>query len=122
MIDPTLQESADEFVRVLAANPVVFTFQEAKASMEGDEKLSAMRDQHARMVEEFRTKQFDGTLVQQDISKLRTLYGGIATHAANVRFVAARDQALELLRGCNQAMSSLLGFDFAANAVPAASC
>ncbi len=122
MIDPTLQESADEFVRVLAANPVVSAFHEAKALMEGDEKLSAMRDQHARMVEEFRTKQSDGTLVQQDISKLRSLYNEIAAYPANARFAAARDQALELLRSCNEAISGLLGFDFAANAAPAASC
>jgi cell fate (sporulation/competence/biofilm development) regulator YlbF (YheA/YmcA/DUF963 family) len=122
MIDTTLQESADEFVRVLAASPVVSAFKEAKASMEGDEELSALLDQHARMVEEFRTKQFDGTYSQEDISKLRALYKRVTTHPANVRLVTARDEALELLGSCNQAMSSLLGFDFAANAAPAAAC
>jgi cell fate (sporulation/competence/biofilm development) regulator YlbF (YheA/YmcA/DUF963 family) len=122
MIDTALQESADEFVRVLAASPVVSAFRESKASMVGDEELSALRDQHARLAEEFRTKQFDGTLTQEDISKQRTLYKRVTTHPANIRFVAARDEALELLRSCNHAMSGLLGFDFAANAAPAASC
>jgi len=122
MIDITVQESADEFVRVLAESPVVSAFQDAKASLEGDEELSALRNQHARMSEQFRSKQFDGTLSQEEISKLRTLYTRVSTHPANVRFAAAREEVLELLGSCNETMSSLLGFDFAANAAPAAAC
>ena len=73
MIDITVQESADEFVRVLAESAVVSAFQDAKASLEGDKELSALRNQHARMSRQFRSKQFDGTLTQEEISELRTL-------------------------------------------------
>jgi cell fate (sporulation/competence/biofilm development) regulator YlbF (YheA/YmcA/DUF963 family) len=122
MIEVTIREAADEFVRVLAADPVVTAFKKAKGSMEGDETLAALRDQHAQMAEQFQRKQVDGTLAQEDIARLRTLYNQVTTHPANLRFVEARDDALELLRNCNEAMSNLLGFDFAANAAPAASC
>ena len=122
MIDVTLKEAADEFVRVLAASPVVTAFQEAKASMESDETLSGLRDQHAQLVEQFQRKQFDGTLAQADISTLRTLHNQVSTHPATIRFVESKDKALAMLSSCNQAMSELLGFDFAANAAPAASC
>jgi len=122
MIDITLKEAADEFVRVLAASPVVTAFQEAKAGMESDETLPALRDQYTRLVEQFQRKQFDGTLTQQDISKLRTLNNQVSTHPASIRFVESRDKALAMLSGCNQAMGTLLGFDFAANAAPAAAC
>ena len=33
---------------------------------------NALRDEHARLSEQFQSKQFDGTLTQEDISKLRT--------------------------------------------------
>ena len=122
MLDATLKEAADEFVRALEANPVVAAFQEAKASMEGDETLSALRDQQPRMVEQFRRKQFEDTLTQEDISKLRALADQITNHPENIRFVESRDKALRMLGSCNQSMSDLLGFDFAANAAPAASC
>jgi cell fate (sporulation/competence/biofilm development) regulator YlbF (YheA/YmcA/DUF963 family) len=122
MIDRELQESADQFVRALEENPIVSAFREAKTSMEQDKELSALRDQHARMSLQFRSKQFDESFTQEDISNLRTLFGQVSTHPLNVRFVDARDEILLLLGDCNKAMSSLLGFDFAANAAPAASC
>ena len=122
MLDATLKEAADEFVRALEANPVVAAFQEAKASMEGDDTLSALRDQQPRMVEQYRRKQFEDALTQEDISKLRALGEQITHHPANLRFMESRDKALTMLGSCNQAMSELLGFDFAANAAPAASC
>ena len=122
MIEITVQESADEFVRVLAASAAVRAFQEAKASVARDEEFFALSSQQARMAAQFRSKQFDGTLTQEDISKQRMLYKQVTTHPTNVRYVAARDEVLELLQSCNEAMSSLLGFDFASNAAPAAAC
>lgn len=122
MIDRAVQESADEFVRVLAASPVVSAFQEATASLEGDEELTALRNQHVKMTEQFRSKQFDGSLTQEDISNLRAMFERVSKHPLNVQFAAARNEALRLLGSCNEAMSSLLGFDFAANAAPAAAC
>ncbi len=123
MIEGTIREAADGFVQALAANAVVNALQKAKAGMEGDGTLAVLRDQYARMVEQFQRRQFEGNLAQEDIAELRKLQKQVTTHPINIRFAEARDEALELLSSCNEIISNLLGFNFAANAAPpAAAC
>ncbi len=118
MLDGKLKQMADEFVQSLMAAPDVAAFLDAKASMECDVEFSALYDRHSNMTKEFRTKQANGTYTQDDISKLRDLYKQVSEHPAKARFEAAKDGAVRFMRSCNQTMSGLLGFDFAANAAP----
>lgn len=122
MIDAMLQESADQFVRVLSANPAVSAYQEAKASLETDEEFLSLRNEHARMIDEFRRRQSDGTLAPEDIANQRKVFARVSKHPANLKFLEAQAEMLAVLRHCNDVVSELLGFDFAVNAAPASCC
>ena len=121
-METKLETAATQFVYTLSESPEVAGFQRAQARFEADDELTRLRSQYTQLVEQFQSRQLDGTLTQADIGRLRDLQQRINGHPTTVQFIEARNEVLEVLEQCNSAMSHLLGFDFAATAAPAAAC
>jgi cell fate (sporulation/competence/biofilm development) regulator YlbF (YheA/YmcA/DUF963 family) len=117
-----MTKAADAFIATLEANPEVAAFREAAAAMEADPELSKLRGRYDEAAGAYREKQANGSLDRTDIARLRSLQASIEAHPAWEKFLDTRAAAQELLKGCNRAMSAVLGFDFAATAAPAAAC
>jgi cell fate (sporulation/competence/biofilm development) regulator YlbF (YheA/YmcA/DUF963 family) len=121
-MNSAITKAADDFIEALLREPAVQTFCSAQSAMEKDTELTGLRNRYADLVQTFRQGQVDGTVTQEDISRLKTLQKAIEEHPVWIRSFEARADALALLQDCNRAISDLLGFDFGATAAPAAAC
>ncbi len=122
MIDMKLKIVAEEFVRHANSSAAVKEFRVAQQAYNDNPELTKLRGEYATLAREFRQKESSGTLKQGDINILRTLQRKLNEHPMTIPYARAQQTMVMMLQDCNNAMSEVLGFDFAATAAPAASC
>ena len=118
----TIATATSEFVAALFEDPAIISFRAAEQNMDQDSDFAQIRDRYNETARVFQQKQADGSLEQEDIAALRELQNRINSHPAALRFIEARDDVASLIQQCNQEISSVLGFDFAAAAGPRGGC
>lgn len=118
----TLTQCTNEFVAALLDDPSVIEFRSAADALDNDTDFAKLRNVYSETTEQFRQKQSDGTLDQQDIERVRALQNEVNSHPVAQRFIAARDEIAVLAQECNQEISSVLGFDFGSVAGPRGGC
>ena len=118
----TLDQAGKNFVAALIEDPAVIGFRAAKAALDRDPDFVRLTESYNTQVQSFQKQQTEGTLTQADVDGLRELQSRINSHPAAQRFIAAREEIAALVHDCNQEMSTVLGFDFAAVAGPRGGC
>ncbi len=121
MLDTTLQDAAETFVRTLQVSEEFERFRKAQKLFQGDPELREIRKQFNNRSTELQSKQTAGTLTQDEIDELRALQSNLNKQPATVHYIVARQQMVAALQECNRALSEELGFDFAA-AAPRSCC
>ncbi len=121
-MQPHLRQSADYCIAVLGRNPKVIAYKKANDAFFNDPELATLRKHFNDELVSARKKQYDGTLSQEELDRVRTLQAEISTHPLTRQFTKTRAEVLELLSECNNEISGLLGFNYAQVAAPPARC
>ncbi|MDZ7291582.1 MAG: YlbF family regulator [candidate division KSB1 bacterium] len=121
-MDIRLKLAAEEFARHLNSSQPVKEFHSAKEIFDHRPEIMQLRQEFTTRAQEFRRKQADHTLTQEDINEMMALQRRLNSHPITARYAEAQQAMVMMLQDCNMAMSEVLGFDFAATAAPAASC
>lgn len=122
MIDIQLKLVAEEFVRYLKSSQPVKEFQMVQGVYQNNPEVKKLREEYISLSQKFQQKQSSGTLTQEDINAIRKIQTSLSRHPVTERYAQAQQTMVTMLQECNDAMSEVLGFDFAATAAPAASC
>ncbi len=101
---------------------VDYAVKKARQAFESNSELYALRLEYTRLVHELRTKQSEGTLVEEDVAELRTLEHTVNDHEVTKELSEAQIRMVEVLQRCNTVISERLGFDYASSAATQRSC
>lgn len=111
-----------ELVETLGAVPAIRRFCEAEERLSADAELGRMqtglRWSYGKVQEAEREGRHDARLFQE----VREAQGRIQRHPLVIEFVSARQEAQELLRATNDAMTEVLGLDVGASGGRAGAC
>lgn len=117
-----LSERVRELVAALQGAPAIERFRAAEERFRTDAELGRMqaglRWNHERLQQAEREKRHDPRLFQE----LRDTQARIQRHPLVVEFVAARNEAQDLLRMVNQEMTEVLGVDIGGSVGRAGGC
>ncbi len=121
-MEAALKEAVNKFAGTVREEPVTRSFFEARQAFESNSELYALRLEYTRLVHELRTKQSEGTLVEEDVAELRTLEHTVNDHEVTKELSEAQIRMVEVLQRCNTVISERLGFDYASSAATQRSC
>jgi len=122
MLTTQLQNAAKMFTTAVTATHEMDAFVKAKEVYRADPELQSMRKRLSQRSGELQAKQTTGALTQQEIDDVRFLQNTLNAHPITVQFVQARQAIIARLADCNEAVSTEIGFDFAAAAAPQSCC
>lgn len=88
-------------------------YADAAAKMEADSQARALLDELQRVQTDVRVRQSKDGVAADDIAHLRQLQSEVQAHPTIAVFTAADQQAKAYLAQVNQAISDLLGINFA---------
>jgi cell fate (sporulation/competence/biofilm development) regulator YlbF (YheA/YmcA/DUF963 family) len=98
---------------LLASEPFAF-YQQAQAQFDADSQARDLLQQLSQAQTDLRRKQAQGGMPQTDVVQLRVLQAAAQSNRVIVDYASAQQAAITYLREINQAISELLGIDFAA--------
>ncbi len=110
---PELKQATQNLGNALKNVPVLRTYADALAKMEADVHATALLDELQRTQADIRTRQSNGGVTAADTARLRQLQADVQAHPTIAAFLAADQQAKAYLPQVNQAISKLIGIDFA---------
>lgn len=122
MIDNQIKYVADNFIRSLQAIPEVIEYLTALESYENDEEIKNLTDKYYSLSSEFQKKQYDGTLIQEEINELRTIGTKIQNNPLNINLAEKQNSIKNILQECNENISNEISMDFAKLAAPSSCC
>ena len=122
MLNTQLHNDAERFLKALANSLEMKSYLKAKIEFQGNPELGEVRKRFSEKQTEIRIKQTAGTLTQEDIESVRSLQNKLNSHPITIRYTQNRNAMVNQLHDCNQAISQVLGFDFAAAAAPPSCC
>lgn len=122
MIDIQLKLAAEEFVRYLKSSQPVKKFLASQSIFQSNTEILKLREDFTSIVKIYRQKEADGNLTENDIHMVRDIQKRLNTHPITIEYVQSQQEMIMMLQDCNNAISNILGFDFAATAAPTASC
>lgn len=122
MIDIQLKLAAEEFVRYLKSSQSVKKFQIAQSVFQNNPEILKLRENFTSLAKRYRQKEADGTLTQNDIDMVRDIQKCLNIHPITIEYAQSQQELITMLQACNNTISSILGFDFAATAAPTANC
>ncbi|MDZ7707830.1 MAG: YlbF family regulator [Trueperaceae bacterium] len=127
-IDPSrnglaaVPERLRELVQALRVAPAIARFRAAEERFRGDEDVRALQARvracHEQLQRAERANRHDPRLFQ-DAREAQALLQG---HPAVAEFVASRQDAMDLLRDVNEAMTEVLGVDLGGSVRRACAC
>ncbi len=121
-MEKQIEHVADEFVRALQSTPVVIEYIEALVNMESNKEITNLKEKYYSLSAEFQKKQYDGTLIQDEINELRALASKIQNNTLNVELADKKNLLKIILLGCNANISNEIAMDFAKLAAPSGCC
>jgi cell fate (sporulation/competence/biofilm development) regulator YlbF (YheA/YmcA/DUF963 family) len=116
MIETTetlLPAVSDALAAALRASPPFVAFDAAEEALFADAAAAALLERFSATQRDLRARQMDGTLSQADLSAARALERQMEASVPVMDFIAAQQNALARLPEVNQAISELLGVNFA---------
>ena len=116
------KEAVKKFARKIGEEPATRRLFEAREAFESNSELYALRLDYTRLVHDLRTKQSEGTLVEEDVAELRTLEQKVNGHEVTKELSEAQAHMADVLQRCNTVISERLGFDYASSAAAQRSC
>lgn len=117
-IDGAVFQAADTLVEALRHTPQWEEWEHAKAAFDRDDRMRAWRRRLEELAARWRQAQRAGRgLTGQEASELARLQEQLQRAPLFVRQQEAAKQLIALLQQTNDLITSLLGIDFAANAV-----
>ena len=108
-----LKQAACVLGLAIRNTPALRAYAEASAKLGADADATKLLDELQRVQADIRTRQSNGGVTQEDITRLRELKYQVQTHPTIAAFVEAQQNATVFLPGVNQEISQLLGIDFA---------
>ena len=111
-LPPELKQAALQLGSALKNTAPLRTYADAHMQMKADAQATALLDELQRAQADVRVRQSNG-VTADDIARLRQLQSEVQSHPTIAAFIAAEQKAKAYLPQVNQAISDLLGIDFA---------
>ena len=108
-----MKQAVQNLGNALKSTPLLRAYADAISKMTVDAQATALLDELQRVQADIRVHQSNGGVTQQDTERLRQLQFDVQAHPTIAAFLAADQQAKAYLPQVNQAISDLLGIDFA---------
>ena len=121
-MDMQIKLAAEEFVRIVHSSEVMKKFRTAQERFTNDPEVIKRRNEFNTFSHVVQQKQYSTELTQEEIDRYKSAKRALSSHPAVEQYTKSRQELIEILQSCNESMSQILGFDFAATAAPAASC
>lgn len=117
-VDGAVFQAADGFVEALQHTPEWEKWESAKAAFDRDSQVAAWRNRLEQLSGAWQRARASGRgLAGQEAIELAELQEKLQSHALFVKQQEAGRQLVTLFQQANDLMTSMLGIDFAANAV-----
>ena len=112
-LQPALKNATQDLGNALKKTPSFLAYLEAKERMATDTHAIALLDEFQRVQSVIRVRQSNGGVTANDLARLRQLQSEVQSDPTIAAFMAADQSAKAYVPQVNQAISDLLGIDFA---------
>ena len=112
-LPPELKQATQNLGSALKNSVSLRADADAIAKMEADVQATALLDELQRVQSDVRVRQPKGEVTADEIARLRQLQSQVQAHPTIAAFLVTDQQAKAYLPQVNQAISNLLGIDFA---------
>jgi cell fate (sporulation/competence/biofilm development) regulator YlbF (YheA/YmcA/DUF963 family) len=119
---PDLLAATQALAENLLASEPFAMYQQASARFNADPQARDLIQRLSQAQADLRRKQAQGRVLPTDVAQLRALQGEVQSHEVIVDYVTTQQGAVVYLREINQAISELIGTDFAALAKKPTCC
>jgi cell fate (sporulation/competence/biofilm development) regulator YlbF (YheA/YmcA/DUF963 family) len=119
---PDLMATTQALAENLLASEPFAMYQQASARFNADPPARELIQRLSQAQADLRHKQAQGRVLPTDVAQLRALHGEVQSHEVIVDYVTTQQGAVVYLREINQAISELIGTDFAALAKKPTCC
>lgn len=121
-MDMTIKLAAEEFVRFIRSSQEMREFQSVRERYNKDPEISKLREEFLSLGRQLQQKQYDNSITQAEIERYKELQKRLSSYHLSREYAQVQQQLIQLLQACNEGLSEVLGFDFAATAAPTAAC
>ncbi len=111
---PELKQATRALGKALKETPPLRAYALAVAKLEADGQATALLDELQRVQSDVRARQSNGGVTEADLARLRQLQQDVQSNPTIAAFIEAQQNAQAYLPEVNQAISALLGVNFAA--------
>lgn len=108
-----VSDAADALAAALRSSPPFVAFDAAEEALFADAPAAALLERFLAAQHDLRARQMDGTLTQAELSAARDLERELEDSVPVMDYISAQQNALARLPEVNQAISELLGINFA---------
>ena len=112
-LPPELKQVTQNLGNALRNTSPLCAYADAHTQMNADAQATALLDELQRVQTNMRARQSNGGVAADDIARLRRLQSDVQSHPTIAAFTVADQQVKAYLPKVNQAISDLLGIDFA---------
>ena len=112
-LPPELKQAAQNLGSALKNTSPLRAYADARTQMNADAQATALLDELQRAQTNLRVRQSNGGVTADDLARLRQLQSEAQAHPTIAASLAADQQVKAYLPQVNQAISNLLGIDFA---------
>jgi cell fate (sporulation/competence/biofilm development) regulator YlbF (YheA/YmcA/DUF963 family) len=113
ILPAAVSDAADALAAALRSSPPFVAFDAAEEALFADASAAALLERFSTTQRDLRVRQQDGTLTQADLSAARELERQLEASVPVMGYITAQQHALARLPEVNQAISELLGVNFA---------
>lgn len=113
--------AADDFIAALLQSEAILAYLQARTAMDSDEATQALLQHYSKEQTEFRRRQANGTLTQDQVNFIRLLQQQVNDNRHIAAFAEVQLPARALLDELTDELTTCLGYDFASIA-NASSC
>ena len=110
---PDLMAATQALAENLLASEPFTLYQQAYARLDADPQARDLIQRLSHAQADLRRKQAIGGVTQADVTQLRALQSAVQSNRVIVDYASAQQIAIAYLREVNQAISELIGTDFA---------
>lgn len=113
MLDIQIRDAVSDFVQTIQNAPEIQRYVHAQTEYSSNDELKQLRAQYSELMLGFQRKQAAGTYTQEDIDEVRELQMKVNGHRVTQDVMIAQEDMQEILRACNEQISTVLGMNFA---------
>jgi cell fate (sporulation/competence/biofilm development) regulator YlbF (YheA/YmcA/DUF963 family) len=112
-IPEALAAATDALAAALRRSPLLVEYAAAEDALAADPAATALLEQFSTAERTLRRRQDDGSITQSDLNLVRTLQRELELSGPISEYIIAQQDALAQLSEVNDAISQLLGMNFA---------